>query len=390
MKIRFLLHNVYGEGGGVLTVTFSLAGELAARGHDVEIVSVLRHRAKPVLEPPAGVPVRSLVDLRQDDGRRSPVGSLRRWALGQPSRLMNKGDKRHTIHSLYSDYRLLRYLWSVRSGALVGMQPGINVAVARFGRQQCVRVVQDHRPFRSRPKLLREAYRRYAGRLDAFLTLTKRDAENARKELGDAVPVTAMTNSTPVYTGQLADHHSKVVVGAGRLERSKGFDRLVAAWAQVVKQHPDWELRIFGEGSARADLQSQIRDLGLEGSARLMGFSRRLQEEMAQSSLFVLSSRREGYGLVLVEAMSCGVPVVSFDCPTGPRDIIDGSGWGALVPNNDVDALARAIVDMIELGPERRRELGAAARASANERSLSVIAGQWEQLLADSARRHAR
>lgn len=379
MRIRFLLHNVYGQGGGVLTVTLNLARELAAR-HDVEIVSVLRNREQPVLELPPGVAVRALVDVRPQARRGGLLGRLQRWALERPSRLI-QGDSRSEQHSLYSDLLLLRYLRTLRADALIGMQPGINVAIARFGRRRATLVVQDHRPYRSRGRELRTAYQRYARRLDAFLTLTGRDARHARQELGDKVEVSAITNATPEYTGRLSDQQSTIAVAAGRLQRSKGFDLLVSAWARVLEKHPEWQLRIFGEGELRTDLQDQIDDLGMHRSARLMGFSTALQDEMAKCSLFVLSSRREGYGMVLVEAMSCGLPVVSFDCPTGPREIIGDGVGGVLVPNNDVEALADAIIRMIEIGPDARRELGAAARVKAHQRSGQYVAGQWERLL---------
>lgn len=113
----------------------------------------------------------------------------------------------------------------------------------------------------------------------------------------------------------------------------------------------------------------------------LEGFSTSLQGEMAQGSLFVLSSRAEGYGMVLVEAMACGVPVVSTDCPAGPRDIITPGVDGLLVPNKDVDALAGAITEMIELDDDRRREMAEAALVTADKRSQAAVAAQWHDLL---------
>jgi glycosyltransferase involved in cell wall biosynthesis len=381
LRIRFLMHNVYGHGGGVLTVTFNLARDLAERGHDVEVVSAFRDRTQPVVPAPEGVRVRTLADLRPQARGRGPLGRLEAWAMNRPSRLHHNDTRRHR-HSLYTDFHLLRYLRTARADAIVGMQPGISLAIARFGRRRrgCVRVVQEHRPFRERSQALRADYARYGSRLDAFLTLTERDARHARKQL-DGVRVLAMPNGTPEYAGEPSDHENKVVVAAGRLKRSKGFDLLVAAWARVAERHPEWRLRIFGDGPLRADLQAQIDDLGLQESVHLMGYTTRMQQEMARSSLFVLSSRREGYGMVLVEAMSCGVPGVSFDCPTGPRDIIGDGRGGVLVANGDVDGLADAVVAMIEAGPERRRELGKAARARAHEHSRPVIAQRWERLL---------
>lgn len=379
MQIRFLLHDVHGAGGGVLKVALNLAGELGRR-HDVELVSVLRRVDEPMHTMPSGVAVRTLLDERARAPDPDPAGLLPETATKPPSRLILPEDPWYEQHSLDSDTQLLRYLRSVRGGVLIGMQPGLSVAIARFAPAEVLRVAQEHRPFSSRPKSLREASLRYYPRLDVFLTLTRRDARRYRRELGEDVSVGVMPNGAPAVRGPTSDLDSLVVVAAGRLERSKGFDRLLDAWAIVARRHPDWELRIFGEGGQRADLEEQIATLDLAGSARLMGYTTRLSEEMAAASLFVLSSRVEGYPMVMLEAMACGLPVVSFDCRTGPREIIRPGRDGFLVPDGDVEGLAAAINRTIEMG-DGRRALGAAALRAARRRTQSAVAARWEQLL---------
>lgn len=380
MKVRILLHELYRKGGGVLTVSLRLAEGLADRGHDVELVSIWGPRPS-VHRLPSNVTVTSLTRPIPPRLRASRRTWLRRWLSRKPSRIVPKGEPRYDHYSAFTDLVLARYLWSLRDGVVIGMQPGLNVALARLGRSRYVRVAQDHRPFVDRPKSIIGAYHRYAGRLDTFLALTDEDAGRYEQVLGDRVPVRTMPNSTPDYDGEPSDQQARVVTAAGRLHRSKGFDLLIAAWAEVAARHPDWQLRIFGDGPAGPELEAQVAELGLQDQVRLMGFSRNLQAELAASSVFALSSRVEGYGMVLVEAMSCGVPAVSFDCPTGPRDIITHEVDGLLVPNKDVDGMAKAINQMIEIGPEGRLKLGAVARESAQQRSQPVIVDRWEELL---------
>lgn len=381
MKVRILLHELYLKGGGVLTVSLRLADELARRGHEVELVSIWPPRRRSVHQLPPNVTVTTLTRRIPPHLRTSWRTWLRRRLARKPSRIVPTQEPRYSHYNLWTDLVLARYLRSLKDGVVITMQPGLNVALARLGRKRYVRVAQDHRPFVDRPKGITGAYRRYARRLDAFLVLTEEDARRYDKVMGDRVKVRAMTNGTPDYDGELSDQQSNVVVAAGRLHKSKGFDLLIAAWGQVAARHPDWQLRIFGEGEGRAGLEAQIRDLGLRDSVRLMGFSKQLQREMARASIFVLSSRVEGYGMVLVEAMGCGVPVVSFNCPTGPRDIITHEVDGLLVPNRDVDGMAEAISKMIDLGAEGRLKLGAAALESAQQRSHSVVVTRWEELL---------
>jgi glycosyltransferase involved in cell wall biosynthesis len=385
VRIRFLLHTVYGKGGGVLTVTLRLAEDLASR-HDVEVVSLLRTHDTPTFPMPRAARVVDLVDARPSSGNH--LGDVTAgWLMQRRSRLIPRGEPRFGQYSLRTDLALTRYLSSLRDGAVIAMQPGLNVALARLGRRQAVRVAQDHRPFVDRSEEVHAAYRRYAHRLDAFLTLTERDARRYRKTIGPSATVRRMTNGTPAYEGPRSTLSEPVVVAAGRLERTKGFDLLVDAWTDVARRHPDWHLRIYGSGSLERDLRDQIRALGLEGCVHLMGFSTTLQEEMSRGSVFVLSSRSEGYGMVLVEAMATGVPVVSFDCPTGPREIITHGRDGLLVPNRDVAALSAAINQMIELGPEGRRPMAEKATETAYRRSQPVVSARWEELLEELSRR---
>ncbi len=377
MQVRFLLHDVFGKAGGVKTVTLALARDLA-QWHDVELVS-LYGGGEAVHQLPEGVRVRTLIEREPE---KLPL--LRRRLSRFPTRVVPRPEPRIKQYNLYTDLVLARYLRSVSGGVVVTMQPGLNVALARLGRSSYVRVAQDHRPFVTRPSTTIAAYEKYADRFDAFLALTDEDADHYRKLMGERTRVVTMSNGAPPHEGDPSRLESKVVVAAGRLEASKGFDLLVDAWSKVAARHPDWQLRIFGEGVLRAKLQRQIDELGLTGKVELMGFTTQLQKEMVDSSLFVLSSRAEGYPMVLLEAMGCGLPLVSTDCPAGgPRDIIDEAVDGFLVPNEDAGALGDAMIRAIELDEDTRRGMGRAALEKARERSQEAVARRWSALFTE-------
>ena len=133
-----------------------------------------------------------------------------------------------------------------------------------------------------------------------------------------------------------------VLVAVGRLQIQKDFPTLLHAFAQVRKHRPA-RLLILGEGKERESLEALIKELELENDVSLPGFVMNPYAYMARASLFVLSSRWEGLPTVLIEALCCGTPVVSTDCPSGPREILKDGQYGQLVPVSDVDALARAI-----------------------------------------------
>jgi glycosyltransferase involved in cell wall biosynthesis len=383
--IRYLIANAYGAGGTIKT-TLNMAGHLAA-DHDVEVVSVFRHREQPAFAVDPALRVRVLTDLTgapapDDDGPLAAAGrSVRAWARDRPSMLIDRNDRRYERFSLLTDANLLRFLRSLRDGVLVSTRPGLNLAVARFVRPSVVRVAQEHmhlsRHRRHRPGLYRAIGEQY-GRLDAVATLTHADADDYRALLGPGTRTLAIPNAVPPARVRAAADH-KVVIAAGRLTGQKGFDRLIRAFRQVADRRPDWQLRVFGKGESQAALQTLIDDLNLAGNVKLMGFTKRLPNEMADASIYAMSSRFEGFPMVLLEAMACGLPPVSFDCPTGPRDLIEDGVNGRLVPDGDIDALAAGLLDLID-DEAARRAMGAAALDTSRQFTPDAIARRWVDL----------
>ena len=159
----------------------------------------------------------------------------------------------------------------------------------------------------------------------------------------------------------------------------KGFGLLVRAWEKVAAVHPDWKLEIWGDGPERGSLERLVRGKGLEKNVLLRGATGEVREKLLQSSMLVFPSLFEGFGMVLVEAMACGVPCVAFECPCGPRDVISPEEDGLLVPPGDTDALARAIIRLMEQ-PELRSRMGEAARNKAARYAMDAVCAAWMDL----------
>jgi glycosyltransferase involved in cell wall biosynthesis len=379
-KITILIANAYGMGGTVRTC-LNVAGFLAQR-HEVEIISAQRRSDRPFFPFPRGVRVRVA-----DDQRERPLGGragkLRQLLRPHRSRLLFPGDLRFaSACSLWTDLRLLRLLWDVRDGVVMGTRPALNLLAPALRRPGVTVIGQEHMNLETHtPQRQAEIARRYPA-LDALTVLTDRDRETYAQTLGAAARLERIPNAAPALDAEPSSLDRPVVVAAGRMTTQKGFDLLIPAFAQVAARHPDWTLRICGDGPQRKRLERLIIEHGLSNNVLLMGPVDRLDLQMAQASMYVLSSRFEGLPMVMIEAMSLGLPVVSFDCPTGPRDVIEDGRSGVLVPDGDVDALAAAMLAVIE-DPDRRRALGAGAAARARDFALESIGPRWEALIAE-------
>jgi GalNAc-alpha-(1->4)-GalNAc-alpha-(1->3)-diNAcBac-PP-undecaprenol alpha-1,4-N-acetyl-D-galactosaminyltransferase len=236
-----------------------------------------------------------------------------------------------------------------------------------------------------------EHLRRYAYRRAAVVVAqTRRTAEWLRERVPGAT-VEVIANPVNVEPSQSPDAAAQtvlaacagrnLVLAAGRLMEQKGFDLLLRAFAPLARRRDDWRLAIFGEGPDWSALNQLATTLGISDRVIFPGFSRTLHAVMRRAQLFVLSSRYEGMPNVLVEAMASGAPCISFDCPTGPAELILPERNGLLVPAEDVMGLTSAM-DRLMRDEELRRRLASAAAESVSAFSMESILTHWDVLFA--------
>ncbi|WP_127503884.1 glycosyltransferase family 4 protein [Actinoplanes solisilvae] len=382
MRVRYLLHNAYGVGGTIRTVV-NQANALCS-DHDVEIASVYRTSATPSFTIDERVRLVSLTDLRPNGSRHTdpPDGNTRfsRKTRRFPNPFIYRADHRYRRWDPVVDLAIARYLRSARDGVLVTTRPALNMMSARLTPRRVVRVAQDHMNLDSYGPRLRAAILKSYPRLDAVTVLTEHDLAAYEKAL-EGVRLERIPNGIPPKDPSTVAHDRPRIVASGRLAPQKGFDMLLDAWATVSAKHPEWELVIYGSGPGFRKLVEQRDALGLRESVRLPGVTSQLDAELSASAMFVLSSRYEGLPMVLLEAMSCGLPVVSFDCPTGPGEVITDGVNGRLVPPADVDALAATILELID-SPERRLAMGEAAYETSRRFFMPSVRDAWERFFA--------
>lgn len=231
--------------------------------------------------------------------------------------------------------------------------------------------------FKSGFALFKEWRKRlFINRYDSFVVLTNGDA----KKWGNLKNIVVIPNAVSINAVTETVPEAKRVICVARLSAEKGLNYLIDAWKTVSEKHPDWILDIFGTGDMKADLISRIKSMGLEKSCFINAPVKNIFEEYRKSSIFVLSSLYEGFGLVLIEAMSCSLPCVSFSCPYGPEEIITNGSDGYLVPVMDVNGLADRICNLIE-DDELRTFMSRNAYCKSQKYSIVEVMKKWENLL---------
>jgi len=362
MENKILLLVSAMNSGGAERVASVLVNAWASRGDQVILMPTFSGRGECFYQLSSGVRLVYLADL---------VSSKARTWTNKGSRL----------------FALRRFIAAERPDVIVSFLPNVNVTavIASFGLGVPIIVCERTDPFVMPIPLWWRFACRFAYPLaDALMVQTQAVAAKYASS-GLALrrveiipnPVSAqMMNIQHRSTGAAM----KRLISIGRLEDEKQFCMLIKIFAGLAKRHTNWSLRIVGDGSLRTVLQQQISSLGLEERIELAGRKENIAEELAEADAFVMTSKYEGFPNTLLEAMAVGLPCVTFDCPSGPREMTMDGQMALLVPLNDEHALGMAL-ERIMSDAVLRESLGKQARVSVTERfALDKILGQWDLL----------
>ena len=380
MKVLFLINDGFGIGGTIKT-TFNLGAALAERGHAVEVLSTVRRRDVPQMPVPPAIRLMSLVEPRSDN----PDYDHGATGRDRPARHYPAADFKAADYNAYVEDRYRRYLAGTDADVVLATRPGLIAYLARFAPAHLVRIGQEHLVRGQHRTALREEMPRHLRRIDAFVTVSRRDAEDyrANARIG-RTRLLHIPNSIPAPGIPPATGRAKLVVAAGRLVKSKRYDVLIRAFAKVVAERPDWQLRVYGVGDQDRALRDLVLELGLHNHVRMMGGYTPIEPEWAKGSIAAVSADREPFGMTLVEAMRCGVPVVSTDAPHGPGEILNDGVDGLLTPLGDPDAMGDALLRLIN-DDKLRQSMAAAALASSTRYDPAPIAARYEELFDELA-----
>ena len=389
-RIYFLSFTADGADGICRTVA-TVANELVKR-HDVEIISLYKRRKNLAYPVDERVRVVDLYDARPIGPRGRPYGGRVR-AKDHPERGRIKAwlDKRQSRSapladptvSLLTDVLIRRKLRSLPPGVLVSTRPSLHAAAVKYAPRHVAVVGWEHMHLEARemyPRMM-QRLRLTVPRLDGLVTLTKGDSRAWAERLDDVdVVLQAIPNAVPWEVTEASPLDQKVVVSGGRFVERKGFPRLVQAYAPVARKHPDWQLHLYGRGEQEDEVAAEIRRQGVEHQVIMKGHSDEFDKVLGEATIFANGALYEGFGMVMTEALSKGVPLVAFDVPIGPREIVEDGVNGRLIPDGDMSGFADALLELIE-DENLRRRLGANAQETARKYEIEAIGRSWDDLL---------
>ena len=381
MKLVYCICNICNPGGMERVMLNKINYLVENLYWDITVVTTDQKHRPPFYLFPKEVKIVDLDINYTDDNKKSPIlkiiGYLRRRALHKKrlTRFLME-EKADVVSSLFPSES--SFIPSIKDGSKKVLELHFNKFFRlQYNRTGIIGLLDKYRTWQDE---------RLVRRFDKFVVLTNEDKEN----WGNWKDIVVIPNAALVNKGSFSSVNNKRVIAVGRLDYQKGFDRLIDAWKiiQQNRQFQDWQLDIFGQGEWKEKLQCQIEEYGLQSSVCLNRPSSAIYDEYRNSSLIVMSSNYEGFGMVLVEGMSCGLPAVAFDCKCGPKDIIRHGENGLLVKNGDIQGLADALMKLMG-DDELRRRMSLEARKVTETYSEEVVMKQWMELfsmLSDSSR----
>lgn len=382
MKIIYCIHSVYNPGGMERVLLNKVKYLVEKKGWEIAIVTTDQSFRPPFYPFPSDVRMMDLgINYSEDNSKNvfaKIVGYLRKRSIHKSklSEFLMK-EKADVVVSLYPSES--SFIPDITDGS----KKVLELHFCKFFRIQYQRLGVIGLIDRLRTWQDERIVRRF----DKFVVLTDEDKEN----WGNLSNIITIPNASLTMFDQYSDLSYKRVIAVGRLDYQKGFDRLIKAWDIIMKDDclRDWRLDIFGQGEWRDKLNSMIAERGLGDSVKLNNPTNEIGKEYAKSSLIVMTSNYEGFGMVLVEAMSCGVPAVAFDCKCGPRDIVCHGERGLVVKNGDIDGLAKAMMRLMK-DADLRRKMGENAKRVVETYSEEKVMGMWVELFEEIIRPQVR
>lgn len=372
MKIIYNIAGLF-NAGGMERVLTNKANYLANLGHEVMIVTTDQKNREPYFELNKAI---KHIDLGVNYQEIQGLGLVSKIMAYRRKQHIHKNKLTVVLEELKADIVIsmfdhdVSFLYKVEDGS----KKIVEIHFSRFKRLQYGRKGW----WRIIDKLRSDRDMQLAKKYDRFVVLTEED----KGYWGDLDNMEVIPNANSFVPTTLAELNNKVAIAVGRYDYQKGFDDLIKIWAMVQPGFQDWELKVYGTGDMEVELKSMIKDLDLDRNVQLCEPIKNIEEAYLNSSIYLMTSRYEGLPMALLEAQACGLPLLSYACKCGPRDIIEDGRNGYLVQQgNKVDFVGR-LREMLS-NDALRREMGKEGRLRSQRFSEEVVMQQWTKLFDD-------
>ena len=372
MKLIYCTHSICNPGGMERVLLNKIAYLVAHTDWEILLITTDQKNRPPFYPLPEGVRWMDLDINYSDDNDKGTIqkikGYLRRKKLHKQklSSILNK-EKADVMVSLFPSES--SFYPSLKDGSKKVLELHFNKFFRlQYNRTGLMGLIDRLRTWQDE---------RMVRKFDKFVVLTEED----KGYWGDMPNIQVIPNAALFMADRYADMSRKRVIAVGRLDYQKGFDRLIDAWQIVCSTglFQEWRLDIFGQGEWKDMLKARIKEYGLQNSLHLNEPTKEIAKEYADSSMLVMSSNYEGFPMVMIEAMACGLPVVTFDFKCGPRDIIKDEENGLIVPDGDIQALADAMMRLMA-NESLRQTMSVEARKVVETYSEEVVMRKWGEL----------
>lgn len=363
--------------GGVENVISNLANAFIERGMQVTILCTY-HLGTPAYALHPDVQIEYLTSLH-------PNREAFRLAFKERHFLQMIREGIYAVKVLYQKKATMkRAIQSIKTGTIISTRHEHSLLLSKYGNSAVKKIAQLHHDHHFNKRLIYDFCHRYHN-IDYFALLTEQHTKEISALMGKYNTHTkCLTIPNFIHLPLVVECPvpQNQVIAVGRLEKEKGFDRLLQIWSLAVRDVPNWKLKIIGDGTQRVLLEDMIKRMSLESSVTLMGAmsNENTIKEMWQSQLYAMTSYTEAFPLVLAEAQSCGLPVIAFDVRVGPKAMIADGIDGFLIKDNDLQAFAAKMICLAN-DVDLRKKYGKAALESSTKYMQDQVIDQWMQIL---------
>ena len=366
-------------GTGAIENSISSLSNILCEKYNVKIISTYKVQEKPAFTLDKRIKIEYLINDRPN--KAELIKAVKKLQLIRSIREIYKAIK----ILILKKYRMINAIKKLDADIVISTRDIHNEWLGKYGSKQIIKIAQEHNHHNNNKKYINKVVKSLKN-IDYFMPTSKELADFYKEKLKNTkTKVEYIRNSISYYPQNISSLDSKNIISVGRLSPEKGYLDLIDVYIKIQEKYPDWKLRIVGDGSQREELEEKIKENKMEAYIELTGFKNKQELETIEldSSIYVMTSFTESFGLVLIEAESYGLPIVVFDSAQGAHEIVEEGLNGYFIKNRDKDEMVNKIIQLIE-SKELRKKIGNEGRKLSSKYKKEEVAQIWYNFIDSS------